>query len=165
MVLNYILVGCPCQKTTRIMLGALDALGPLQFFLEHSLNKRGECELMLPYSSKISRSQQPFFTATVICIVKRWKWSMGHRFAPECNHTVQYKCPCINENEVNFIKYIDKIYGTFPFKTDRPVGRYFPSPGHKINWQSQRIQAKLHLPLFWLYLNLVPLLASFLHIR
>ena len=35
-------------KTSRIMLGALDALGPPQFLLEHSLNKRGECELMLP---------------------------------------------------------------------------------------------------------------------
>ena len=32
---------------------------------------------------------------------------MGYRFA-ECNHTVQYKCPCISENEVNFIKYIDE---------------------------------------------------------
>ena len=37
--------------------------------------------------SKISWSQQPFFTATAICIVKRWKWSMGYCFAPECNHT------------------------------------------------------------------------------
>ena len=33
---------------------------------------------------------------------------MGYRFAPECNHTVQYNCPCISENEVNFIKYIDE---------------------------------------------------------
>ena len=33
---------------------------------------------------------------------------MCYRFALECNHTVQYKCPCISENEVNFIKYIDK---------------------------------------------------------
>ena len=37
------------QKTTRITLGAVDALGPLQFFLEQSLNKRGECELMLSW--------------------------------------------------------------------------------------------------------------------
>ena len=41
------------------------------------------------HSSKISGSQQPFFTATAICIVKRWKSSMGYRFAPECNHTVR----------------------------------------------------------------------------
>ena len=33
---------------------------------------------------------------------------MGYRFAPECNHTVKHKCPCISENEVNFIKYIDE---------------------------------------------------------
>ena len=33
---------------------------------------------------------------------------MCYRFALECNHTVQYKCPCISENEVNFIKYIDE---------------------------------------------------------
>ena len=39
------------------------------------------------HGSKISWSQQPFFTATAICIVKRWKWSMGYCFAPECNHT------------------------------------------------------------------------------
>ena len=41
------------------------------------------------HSGKISGSQQPFFTATAICVVKRWKSSMGYRFAPECNHTVR----------------------------------------------------------------------------
>ena len=38
------------------------------------------------HGSKISGSQQPFFTATAICIVQWWKWSMGYCFAPECNH-------------------------------------------------------------------------------
>ena len=70
------------------MLGAVDALGPLQFFLEHSLI-REESVSSCYHGSKISWSQHPFFTATAICIVKRWKSSMGYRFAPECNHTVR----------------------------------------------------------------------------
>ena len=38
------------------------------------------------HGRKISRSQQFFLTETAICIVERWKKSMGYRFAPECNH-------------------------------------------------------------------------------
>ena len=38
------------------------------------------------HGGKIAQSQQPFLTETVICIVKRWKKSMGYRFVPECNH-------------------------------------------------------------------------------
>ena len=36
--------------------------------------------------SKIAGSQQPFLTETVICIVERWKKSMGYRFVSKCNH-------------------------------------------------------------------------------
>ena len=36
-------------KTSQIMLGVVDALGSPQFFLEHSLDKRGECDVMLPW--------------------------------------------------------------------------------------------------------------------
>ena len=38
------------------------------------------------HGRKISRSQQFFLTETAICIVERWKKSMGYRFVPECNH-------------------------------------------------------------------------------
>ena len=38
------------------------------------------------HGSKISRSQQFFLTETAICIVERWKKSMGYRFVSECNH-------------------------------------------------------------------------------
>ena len=41
------------------------------------------------HSGKISGSQQLFFTARAICIVKQWKWCMGYCFAPECNHMVR----------------------------------------------------------------------------
>ena len=35
--------------------------------------------------SKIAGSQQPFLTETAICIVERWKKSMGYRFVSKCN--------------------------------------------------------------------------------
>ena len=39
------------------------------------------------HGSKISGSQQSFFAemAAAICIVERWKESMGYRFVPKCN--------------------------------------------------------------------------------
>ena len=36
--------------------------------------------------SKNSGSRQSFLTETAICIVKRWKKSMGYRFVSKCNH-------------------------------------------------------------------------------
>ena len=36
---------------------------------------------------KISGSQESFLTWTTICIVERWKKSVGYRFVPECNRT------------------------------------------------------------------------------
>ena len=38
------------------------------------------------HCTKISGSQQSFLTETVICIVERWKKSMGCRLVPECDH-------------------------------------------------------------------------------
>ena len=38
------------------------------------------------HCTKISGSQQSFLTETVICIVERWKKSMGYCFVPECDH-------------------------------------------------------------------------------
>ena len=38
------------------------------------------------HGSKISGSQQSFLRKTFICIVERWRKSMGYRFVPECNH-------------------------------------------------------------------------------
>ena len=44
---------------------------------------------------KISRSQQSFLTETAICIVERWKKSLGYRFASECNHAQEsHTCQC-----------------------------------------------------------------------
>ena len=66
---------------------------------------------------------------------------MGHRFAPECNHTVQYKCPCISENEVNFIKYIDEPVGlgltdlwniSLQNRSPRWPQFFFPRPQNKL---------------------------------
>ena len=37
------------------------------------------------HDSKFSGSQQSFLTETAICIVERWKKSMGYRFVPEFN--------------------------------------------------------------------------------
>ena len=38
------------------------------------------------HGSKISGSQQSFLTETAICIVERWKKSMGYRPVSKCNH-------------------------------------------------------------------------------
>ena len=38
------------------------------------------------YGSKISGSQQPFLTETVICIVARCEKNMDYCFVPERNH-------------------------------------------------------------------------------
>ena len=38
------------------------------------------------HNSKISGCLQSFLTETGICIVERWKKSMGYRFVPEGNH-------------------------------------------------------------------------------
>ena len=49
------------------------------------------------HGSKISGSQQSFLTEMAICIVERWKKSMGHRFVPECNHAQEsHSCHGIN---------------------------------------------------------------------
>ena len=39
------------------------------------------------HGSKISGSQQSVMTETAICVVGRWKETMGYHFVPECNHT------------------------------------------------------------------------------
>ena len=39
------------------------------------------------HGGKISESQPSFLTETAICIVERWKKSMGYRFVLECSHT------------------------------------------------------------------------------
>ena len=45
------------------------------------------------HDSKFSGSQQSFLTETAICMVERWKKSMGHRFVPEFNHAQEsYTC-------------------------------------------------------------------------
>ena len=38
------------------------------------------------HGSKISGSRQSFLTETAICIVERWKKSMGYRFVPQRTH-------------------------------------------------------------------------------
>ena len=38
------------------------------------------------HGSKISGSKQSFLTETAICIVERWKKSMGYRPVSKCNH-------------------------------------------------------------------------------
>ena len=47
----------------------------------------GETVTSSYHGSKISRSQQSFLRKTFICIVERWRKSMGYRFVSECNHT------------------------------------------------------------------------------
>ena len=42
------------------------------------------------HCSKISGSKQSFLTETAICIVERWKKSLGYRFVPESNHAQEY---------------------------------------------------------------------------
>ena len=46
------------------------------------------------HGSKVSGSQQSFLTETAICIVERWKKSMGYRFVPECNHGQEQSRTC-----------------------------------------------------------------------
>ena len=47
------------------------------------------------HSSKISRSQLSCLIETAICIVERWKKSLGYRFASECNHAQErHTCHC-----------------------------------------------------------------------
>ena len=49
------------------------------------------------HGSKISGSQQSFLTEMAICIVERWKKSMGYRFVPECNRAQEsHSCHGIN---------------------------------------------------------------------
>ena len=49
------------------------------------------------HGSKISGSQQSFLTEMAICIVERWKKSMGHRFVPECNRAQEsHSCHGVN---------------------------------------------------------------------
>ena len=38
------------------------------------------------HGSKILGPRQFFMTETAICIVERWKKSMGYHFDPQCNH-------------------------------------------------------------------------------
>ena len=37
------------------------------------------------HGSKFSGSQRSFLTETAICIVERWRKSIGYRFVPECS--------------------------------------------------------------------------------
>ena len=48
-------------------------------------NREQECDVTLPWQRNLG-SQQPFLTEAAICIVERWKKSIGYRFVPECNH-------------------------------------------------------------------------------
>ena len=47
---------------------------------------RGHVTLGSTEGSKIAGSQQTFLTETAICIVERWKKSMGYRLVSKCNH-------------------------------------------------------------------------------
>ena len=74
---------CPIFPRTRFISATL-----LNIIKERSVTSHH-------HGSKISGSQQSFFaeTAAAICIVERWKESMGYLFVPKCNGA-QESHPC-----------------------------------------------------------------------
>ena len=89
---------------------------------------------------------------------------------------VQPQCPCISENEVNVVKYIaetskrlvNRFMEHFSLKQISPLAAILLP---RVTTQTQYWYVKVNAykqsyvkSLFWLYLNLVPLPALFLHI-
>ena len=55
--------------------------------------------------AKYFESRQSFLTETAICIVERWKKSMGYRFVTESNHAQE-----IQTIHVNFFRIFSDIF-------------------------------------------------------
>ena len=57
------------------------------------------------HGTKMSASQQSFLTETAICIVERWKESMGYRFFPKSNYAQE-------SNICHFLSFLCHICST-----------------------------------------------------
>ena len=69
------------------VLGAFSSLPTTIIYeemLKFSIERRSVTSRL--HSGKLSGTQKSFLTEMAICIVERWKKSMGYCFVPECNH-------------------------------------------------------------------------------
>ena len=66
------------------------------------------------HGSKISGSQQSVMSETAICVVERWKESMGYHFVPECNQAQESCMP-------NFFVFVLFWFFFLPYLQDHAL--------------------------------------------